>query len=86
MPSKSKAQQRFFGMIYWAKKHHTEDKLTGKAKEVADKLTKRQTKDFAETKTSDLPGTTQETKKQEYNRKVASALWQECIRLFSSDY
>ena len=38
MPAKSKAQQRFFGMIYGAKKQHKEDELSGKAKEVADKL------------------------------------------------
>lgn len=42
-------------MIYGAKKNHKEDSLSGKAKEVADKLTKKQTKDFAETDTEDLP-------------------------------
>lgn len=81
MPAKSKAQQRFFGMIYGAKKQHKEDELSGKAKAVADKLTKKQTKDFAKTKTSDLPEKVRETEKREYTRKVA-AVWRECIQLF----
>lgn len=63
------------------KKQHKEDELSGKAKEVADKLTKKQTKDFAKTKTSDLPEKVRETEKREYSRKVA-AVWRECIQLF----
>lgn len=83
MPSKSKAQQRFFGMIYGAKKNHKEDSLSGKAKEVADKLTKKQTKDFAETDTEDLPERKREKEERSYNRKTAAQLIKEANYWFS---
>lgn len=76
MPATSKAQQRFFGLIYNAKKNHDTSKLSGKAKDASKNLTTAQSKDFAETKTSDLPDRAPESSKLEYNRKVASLIAQ----------
>ena len=53
MPAQSKKQQRFMGMVYAAKKG---DKPASKAvAEAAKSITKSEAKDYASTKTKDLP-------------------------------
>jgi hypothetical protein len=53
MPSKSKAQQRLFGMALAAKRGKGE--MTGKVKELADSMSEKQLHDYASTKSKDLP-------------------------------
>lgn len=55
MPSKSKAQQRFFAAIYTAQKTGDYSKLSGQAKKIAKTMSKKDVADFALTKTSKLP-------------------------------
>ena len=56
MPSKSKAQQHLFGMAYAAKKDKTPKKeLSPNVKKLVESMSKRQLKDFAKTKSKDLP-------------------------------
>lgn len=56
MPSKSKAQQRLFGMAYAAKKNDTPKKdMSPEIKKIVESMSKKQIRDFAKTKTSDLP-------------------------------
>jgi len=61
MPAKSKAQQKFMGMVYAAKKGaKPASKAVAKA---AKSMTKTQAKDFAATKTKKLPSKVKKTKK-----------------------
>lgn len=53
MPSKSKAQQRLFGMALAAKRGKGD--MPDKAKELADSMSEKQLHDFASTKSKDLP-------------------------------
>lgn len=56
MPSKSKAQQRLFGMAYAAKKNDISKKdMSPEIRKIVENMSKKQIKDFAKTKTSDLP-------------------------------
>lgn len=56
MPSKSKAQQRLFGMAYAAKKNDTPKKdMSPEIRKIVENMNKKQIRDFAKTKTSDLP-------------------------------
>lgn len=56
MPSKSKAQQRLFGMAYAAKKNDTPKKdMSPEIRKIVENMSKKQIRDFAKTKTSDLP-------------------------------
>lgn len=56
MPAESKAQQRLFGMAYAAKKNKTPNKeLSPEVARLKKMLSKKQLKDFAATKTEDLP-------------------------------
>jgi hypothetical protein len=52
MPAKSKAQQRFMGMVDAAKKGESESPAVEKA---AKSMTRQQARDFAGTKTKGLP-------------------------------
>ena len=54
MPSKSKAQQRFFGMVDAYKKGDFPD-ASPEIKKASKSMTKKQTKDFAETKHKGSP-------------------------------
>jgi len=54
MPSKSKAQQRFFGMVDAYKKGEMKD-ASSKIKKAADGMSMSDVKDFAETKHKGLP-------------------------------
>jgi hypothetical protein len=53
MPSKSKSQQRFFGLVRKCQK--TGECLSPKIKKVADNINKKDAKDFAKTKHKGLP-------------------------------
>jgi len=53
MPAKSKAQQRFFGMVHAAQKG--EKPASGKVAKVAKSISKKDAKDFASTKQKGLP-------------------------------
>jgi hypothetical protein len=69
MPAKSKAQQRLFGMAYDAKKNNIPSKeLSPEVARLKKMLSKKQLKDFAATKTEDLP----EHKDKEKSEKRAS--------------
>lgn len=87
MPSKSKAQQHLFGMAYAAKKDKTPKKeLSPNVKKLVESMSKRQLKDFAKTKSKDLPEkaasdeskekkvkvTTEDTSKQIHSNKTTS--------------
>ena len=61
MPAKSKAQQRFMGMVHAEQKG--EDTGSSKAKEVAKDIGKEDAKDFAETKHKGLPERKKEEKR-----------------------
>ena len=54
MPSKSKSQQRFFGMVDAYKKGELKHP-SKEIKQAADGMTKKQVKDFASTKHKGLP-------------------------------
>lgn len=54
MPSKSKAQQRFFGMVDAYKKGEMPD-ASQEVKDAAKGMTKKEVKDFASTKHKGLP-------------------------------
>jgi hypothetical protein len=53
MPSKSKSQQRFFGLVHKCKK--TGECISPKIKKVADNISDKDAKDFAKTKHKGLP-------------------------------
>lgn len=61
MPSTSKAQQHFMGMLY---------AHPGMAKEKGVNMSKDQLRDFAATKTKGLPGKIGDPKKRAANRKM----------------
>ena len=64
MPAKSKAQQRFFGMVRKAQKDPKEmKKASPKVKKAAKSMKKKDVKDFAKTKAKGLP---EKVKKEEY--------------------
>lgn len=62
MPAKSKAQQRFFGMVDAYKKGEMPD-ASQEIKDAAKSMTKKQIKDFAETKHKGLPEHKKKAKK-----------------------
>lgn len=56
MPARSKVQQKAAGMAYAAKKgEFPKSKLKGAAKEMHESMTKKELKEFAETKRTGLP-------------------------------
>lgn len=55
MPAKSKAQQRFMGMVHAIQKGEFKGKPSKRLSEVAKKMDPQDAKDFAATKTKDLP-------------------------------
>lgn len=56
MPAKSKKQQRLMGMAYAAKKGElSSSKISPEIQKIMDSMSKKQIRDFAKTKTSDLP-------------------------------
>lgn len=56
MPAESKKQQRFFGMVHALQTGKIKaNKVGGEAKKVAKTMSKKSVKDFAETKTKNLP-------------------------------
>lgn len=59
MPSKSKSQQRFFGMVDAYKKGELKNP-SKKIKKAAEGMTKKEVKDFAETKHKGLPNKVEE--------------------------
>ena len=62
MPSKSKAQQRFFGMVDAYKKGEMPD-ASQEVKDAAKGMTKKEVKDFASTKHKGLPNHVKNGKK-----------------------
>jgi len=62
MPSKSKSQQRFFGLVRKCQK--TGECLSPKIKKVADNINKKDAKDFASTKHKGLPNKKRKTFKE----------------------
>lgn len=58
----SKAQQRFFGMVHAYQKGEMPD-ASSEIKAVADSMTKKDVKDFAETKHKGLPNHVKKNKK-----------------------
>ena len=60
MPSTSKSQQRFMGMVHAYQKGELED-APESVKKAADSMTKKASKDFAKTKHKGLPEKVKET-------------------------
>ena len=67
MPSKSKKQQRFMGMVYHCKE--TGDCASKEVEETADNIKKKDVKDFAETKHKGLPEKVKPKKKKRRKKK-----------------
>lgn len=63
MPSKSKKQQKFFGMIRSLQKGNKVKSASKKMKKIAKTMKPSDVKDFASTKTKNLPNKTNETLK-----------------------
>ena len=75
MPAKSKAQQRFFGMVRGVQKGEIKPSEVGdKVTKAAKSMTKKDVKDFASTKTSKLPEKVEENKKMKVLRLTESDL------------
>ena len=56
MPAKSKAQQKFMGLVYALKKGKIDPSdVSQDVKDAADSMTTKQSKDFASTKHKELP-------------------------------
>lgn len=64
MPAKSKAQQRFFGMVDAYKKGEL-DNASKAVRDAADGMSKKEVKDFASTKHKGLPNRVKKEKKNE---------------------
>lgn len=79
MPAKSKAQQRFFGMVRAAQKGELKN-ASPEIKKAAKEMSKKDVLDFAETKHKKLP----EHKKQKKSVKVSEsqlrAVVEECVK------
>lgn len=54
MPAKSKAQKKFFGLLYAYKKGKVKS-IPKKLKKIADEMSLKDLKDFATTDSTDLP-------------------------------
>lgn len=87
MPSKSKSQQRFFGMVDAYKKGELKNP-SEKIKKAADGMTKKEVKDFASTKHKGLPEEVGENKvriKESYLKKVVREAVSRVLREGSAD-
>lgn len=60
MPAKSKAQKKFFGLLYAYKKGKVKS-LPKRLKKIADSMTLKDLKDFTKTKEKDLPNKIEES-------------------------
>ena len=64
MPAKSKSQQRLFGMVHAYQKGEL-DNPSAEIKDIAKSISKKDAKDFAETKHKGLPNKVKKSKKNE---------------------
>ena len=81
MPSVSKAQQRFFGVVRSIQKGELpKSKAIGAAKKAAETMSRKDVKDFAETKHTNLPN---KVKKESYTPSQKYQLVCESISLYN---
>lgn len=79
MPSKSKKQQKFFGMVHKCKK--TGECASEKVKEVASKIKSKDAKDFASTKRKGLPEKVKKERLKSYKEYLENEKIEETISL-----
>ena len=72
MPAKSKSQQRLFGMVHAYQNGELENP-SKEIKKIAKSITKKDAKDFAETKHKGLPNHVKKTKKNENIVKISES-------------
>ena len=72
MPAKSKAQQRFMGMVHAYKKGELKGSEVSKAiKDAAKSMKKKSSKDYASTKHDDLPNKVKSESTKSWNQSLA---------------
>ena len=75
MPSKSKAQQRFMGLVHAYKKGEVKGSEVSKAvKDAAKSMKKKSTKDFASTKHKGLPNKVKKEDLMKYSKDSSAAV------------
>lgn len=92
MPSKSKSQQRFFGLVDAYKKGDVKgSEVSKEVKDAADSMTKKEIKKFASTKQKGLPERVKKDKKEtnECSKKrrvmISEEQYNEIMRMLESD-
>ena len=85
MPAKSKAQQRFFGMVDAYKKGEL-DHPSKAIKKAAKGMTKKQVKDFASTKQKGLPEKVEESRLNFDNLDINRIVKESIDKVLSEDY